>query len=705
MQAQFTDEQKAVVCAEPEGNVLVLASAGSGKTRVLVHRVAHLIETGHDPQDFCVLTFTNAAANELQARIASLLHVEVLVGTFHSVAARILDEEQDPFAHVDEVLTHFLHLLRSDSKKARFPFVFIDEAQDLNAAQALLVVELAKSAKHLILAGDDDQSIYAFRGADVSLLFTLASDLKCEVKNLTLNHRATPALVALANDVASKNVKARGELVKPPATSNVKRGEMQPFNPWVVECHSEAQELDFVFETISRGLKDGLVKPVEIAVLSRRAKPLHAMHARFRRGFVHVPTTLAASRPSEQKDVKEGAKNEENAVVLTTIHGSKGLEFKWVFVLNVNSFSIPDARTADTEEERRLFYVAVTRASSRLYLLSNPKFPSLFLAEMNDELYYRVDASSGKLLPNLTTLIHAQHEFADKKRKARDAGLLKFHDAKHLISRMDGAGFLRAKAELFVHSWGEVRAQLALQSVKTPCWPVWVDAHSLRNDALKFWHIVFLKVLAGANACRPREILKLLDVEGGWKRAQHVPANFQSEAQRAADQLADPAHTWKNCLREIWTLVTLCAAAQGRCVLWSVDVKTSELMELTAHCSALVEMIENTAILKSCNDASRFAAVKLRDVAERFESVADFELPPHALANVTPLSAYGQQDGLISHLAHAHFQAAQCVCSNLPYSTIVLVDLLACTVLFLDFSNWNKEQARAYLSSFTHLAH
>ena len=698
----FTDEQQAVVCAEPEGNVLVLASVGSGKTRVLVHRVAHLVQAGCDPHDFCVLTFTNAAANELQARIATLLNLEVLpnllVGTFHSVAARILEEEQDPFAHVDEVLTHFLHLLRSESKKARFKFVFIDEAQDLNAAQALLVSELAKSAKHLILAGDDDQSIYAFRGADVSLFFTLAEDLKCAVKHLTANHRATPALVALANDVASKNVRARGEVVKPPANSSLKKRAMHPFNPWVVECHSEAQELDFTFDTIARGLKDGLVKPCEITVLSRRVKPLHAMHARFRRGYVHVPTTLTVNKPSEQKEGRDGDGKE--GVVLTTIHGSKGLEFKWVFVLNVNSFSIPDPRTANLEEERRLFYVAVTRASSRLWLLSNQKFTSLFIAELDDKCYYRVDASSYKLLANLDVLHPAEQEFADRKRKARDGGLLKFLDAKHLISRMDGAAFLKAKAELFVPHWAEMRAQLALQNVKTPCWPLFIDAHSLRNDALKFWHIVLLKILARKNACRPREILKLLDVEGGWKRAQHVPANFQSEAQRAADQLADPAHTWKNCVREIWTLVTLCAAAQGRHVLWSVDVKTSELMELAAHCSALMEMVETFETLKNCTEASRFTTVTLRDVANRFESVADFELPPHALVNLTPLSAYGQQDGLISHLAHAHFQAAQCVLQKLDYSRIVLVDVLSCTVLTLDFRSWTPEAALAYLSSF-----
>ena len=280
-----------------EGPLLVLAGAGSGKTRVLTSRVARLIrEEGERPDRILAVTFTNKAAGVMRERIADLLGEEprgLWVGTFHSIAARLLRREGDRLERgsrftiyaeddslraikrameaedldtqrwspnlirarisdaknalvsseeyaasafdlaakatarvypvyerilarssaydFDDLLYYAAWLLENDDEVAsrypgRFRHVLVDEYQDTNHAQYRIVRALAARHGNICVVGDDDQSIYGWRGADIRNILDFERDFPgAEVVRLEENYRSTPAILEVANEVISHN--------------------------------------------------------------------------------------------------------------------------------------------------------------------------------------------------------------------------------------------------------------------------------------------------------------------------------------------------------------------------------------------------------------------------------------------------------------------------------------------------------------------
>lgn len=285
------------------GPSLVIAGAGSGKTRVLTYKLAHLIESGYSPHRLMALTFTNKAANEMKERVQLLLGStqarEMMVGTFHSVFARILrrfahllgfnrhfsiydtsdskslikkiitsleldpqsyrpavilkaishaknhlispqeyasDEERlryDRFNNLeqirliyklyaeackqanamdfDDLLYQFSVLLRDFPDalqicQGSIDYLLIDEYQDTNAAQYYIARRLVELSGRIFAVGDDAQSIYSFRGAQISniLLFSKAF-ANARLFKLEQNYRSTQNIVDLANGLIAKN--------------------------------------------------------------------------------------------------------------------------------------------------------------------------------------------------------------------------------------------------------------------------------------------------------------------------------------------------------------------------------------------------------------------------------------------------------------------------------------------------------------------
>lgn len=279
--------------------LLIFAGAGTGKTRVLTHRIAHLIEEhGVAPHTILAVTFTNKAAQEMRERVEGLLHGRtrgMWVGTFHATCARILrqsgeaigvppdftiydtsDQEalmrdvvegmmldtKDPsfkprtllseisnaknqllgprdyertaadqrerliaqaFAgyqrrleesralDFDDLIAKTVSLLDTCPTTLaqygeRFRHVLVDEYQDINRAQYLLVTKIALQHRSITVVGDDDQSIYRWRGADVSLILQFEKDFPdCEVVKLEQNYRSTQTVLDAAYQVIRKN--------------------------------------------------------------------------------------------------------------------------------------------------------------------------------------------------------------------------------------------------------------------------------------------------------------------------------------------------------------------------------------------------------------------------------------------------------------------------------------------------------------------
>ena len=294
----LNDKQKEAVL-HTEGPLLILAGAGSGKTRVLTHRIAHLVENkGIKPWSILAITFTNKAAKEMKERIGNLIPPdavgEMWVSTFHSMCVRILrryaerlgygryftiydtadqktlikdtlkaldiSEKNFPVGAVmgaissyknkletpdlakmnagedyrlkqmakiyeayqkklkennsmdfDDLLvnTYLLfkdHIDALDYYQNKFQYILVDEYQDTNGAQYKLVEMLAQRHQNLCVVGDDDQSIYGWRGADISNILGFEKDFRnATVIKLEQNYRSTKNILDAANSVVAHN--------------------------------------------------------------------------------------------------------------------------------------------------------------------------------------------------------------------------------------------------------------------------------------------------------------------------------------------------------------------------------------------------------------------------------------------------------------------------------------------------------------------
>jgi DNA helicase-2/ATP-dependent DNA helicase PcrA len=286
--SQLNPEQvKAVKIAK--GPILILAGAGSGKTRVITYRIAYLIKKKKvDPRNILAITFTNKAAEEMQSRIQTLLgeNHQVWIRTFHSTCAKILrggaervgiknnfviydeydqlslvkeclkDLDIDPKAYspayiagtinsfkenlmppseiensllqhiydyynkklreynaldFDDLIMKVIELFKIDKDileyyQKRFKYVLVDEYQDTNRAQYVLTRMLASEHRNLCVVGDDDQSIYSWRGAEIRNILDFESDFPdTAVIKLQQNYRSTKRILSAASAVVSNN--------------------------------------------------------------------------------------------------------------------------------------------------------------------------------------------------------------------------------------------------------------------------------------------------------------------------------------------------------------------------------------------------------------------------------------------------------------------------------------------------------------------
>ena len=305
MQGELNPQQQEAV-SHVSGPLLVLAGAGSGKTRVIAHRIAYLIhEQGVPSHQVLAITFTRKAAGEMRRRIESLVGGRIAgmwIGTFHSICARILRQSGDPqgrsrdfviydeddqrslikrvmremevsdrefpparvlerisrlkgeLVDVDEMkrlsMTHYdktlarvyeayqaallknnamdfddllvnTVLLLSSSEDSRrryserFKYVLVDEYQDTNHAQYRILAELCRDRRNLCVVGDDDQSIYGWRGADLRNILEFESNFpETRVIRLEQNYRSTGLILDAANNVIKHNKGRKGKTLR-----------------------------------------------------------------------------------------------------------------------------------------------------------------------------------------------------------------------------------------------------------------------------------------------------------------------------------------------------------------------------------------------------------------------------------------------------------------------------------------------------------
>lgn len=349
---KFTDElneRQAEAVSTLHGPLLILAGAGSGKTRVLTYRMANIIAQGEaTAEQILAVTFTNKAAREMEQRVVKLLHdlgipvyERMWVSTFHSICARILREDihlldyQPFFAIYDDsdqvsLIRKVLQILNINEKmyparsfqsrineakqqalspedvakkgsvwweeqslevykiyeqelkranaldfgdllfktydlfrtypdilkkyQDRFQYISVDEYQDTNHIQYLIVKQLAEAHRNLCVVGDEDQSIYSWRGADIRNILSFEQDFpEAKVIKLEENYRSTSTIVRAASEIIKNNTQRKNKTL---FTKN-EEGE----KIWIHEDTNEYEEARFVVQNVE-GLMNSSPDPL-----------------------------------------------------------------------------------------------------------------------------------------------------------------------------------------------------------------------------------------------------------------------------------------------------------------------------------------------------------------------------------------------------------------------------------------------------------
>ncbi len=250
--------------------------------------------------------------------------------------------------------------------KSKYQYILVDEFQDVNNLQVELIKLLLTDQTQLFCVGDDWQSIYGFRGSNVSYIVDFENHFpNSKVVKLNLNYRSTQNIVGASNEVIKHN--------KFKVEKEIHSSKQSEHKIVVYSGNSEEENIQFCFDKVQELLEDGLTND-DILFLYRRSKMYTPYFFRF--------------------------KNDNVKVQSKTIHAAKGLEAKVVFIIGLTEGNggFPDIWLEDRifqiikkanhdlliEEERRLFYVAITRAKDKLFLITEKGNESSFLKEIPD---------------------------------------------------------------------------------------------------------------------------------------------------------------------------------------------------------------------------------------------------------------------------------------------------------------------------------
>lgn len=631
---ELNSEQLGVVLGG-DGPCLVLAGAGSGKTRTLIYRVAYLLERGVPANKILLMTFTNKAAKEMTERVEKLLKYKpggLWSGTFHSLGNRVLrlfgnhlglaphfnildaedsknlikncvkelnlptdkhfpksesihkmislatnfnwplekaiakkfdnlNEKYVPYVlqvaenyqtkkqaaaslDFDDLLLYWNKLLEEypivrQKMVSQFEYILVDEYQDTNHIQGKIVRNLANDKKNILVVGDDAQSIYSFRGADVNNILKFPDEFPgCQIFRLETNYRSTPEILSLANESIKFNkrqhkkelrtgkdnfakpmvvglidgeAEARfvvGEILRLKEEEGLKWSEIAVlfrshyqsletemmlnkevipyemrgglrffeqahvkdilaylkilanfkeeiawqrilmFQTGVGEANARKifmvmqslnnltevlsfdfsqiltaktlegwRQLSYLLKSLVREEMNNVSNLVQLILKSdylaylkanydnpeERLEDLESLIS-FAAKYDSLNNFLADAMLSENFKKQDRAGEEQrDAVVLSTIHQAKGLEWDSVFVIGLSDGQFPHAKVfqnpLEIEEERRLFYVATTRAENRLYLTyavfnnfgGTVNKISQFIKELPEEVYEKIE--------------------------------------------------------------------------------------------------------------------------------------------------------------------------------------------------------------------------------------------------------------------------------------------------------------------------
>ena len=372
-----------------DGPLLVIAGAGSGKTRVLTHRIAYLIaECGVKPWNIIAITFTNKAAKEMKTRIEGIvgdIASDIWIGTFHSMCVRILRKEisrieftrdfviydtsdqkvvikecikelnlndkiysdkyllseiskaknemmdvarytnlyqgdyrlskvaevydlyqrklkKNNALDFDDIINHTIKIFQENPDvleyyQNKFKYVLVDEYQDTNKAQDLLIMLLSKVHHNLFVVGDDQQSIYKFRGADIKNILNFDRNFdNTRVIKLEQNYRSTKNILNIANQVIKNN---SGNVEKNLWTDND-----EGVKPRLFQSDNEYDEANYVVSQINKLKREEYYKYSDFAILYRTNAQSRAFEDIFMREGIPYKV-VGGQKFYDRKEIKD----------------------------------------------------------------------------------------------------------------------------------------------------------------------------------------------------------------------------------------------------------------------------------------------------------------------------------------------------------------------------------------------------------------
>ncbi|MBS1140433.1 MAG: ATP-dependent helicase UvrD [Proteobacteria bacterium] len=531
----------------PPVHALILAGAGSGKTRVLTTRIAWLISTNQvGPHGVLAVTFTNKAAKEMTARLSSLVPINVRgmwIGTFHGLCNRLLRahfreaglpqtfqilDSADQLAMVKRLLKnlniddekypprelcHFINahkeqgvraaqaeaydnytqkrveiyaeyenqcnregvcdfaelllrcyelLQRNEPLRAhyqqRFRQILVDEFQDTNVLQYRWLKLLAGGGAHIFAVGDDDQSIYRFRGAEVGNMREFERDYAgANVIRLEQNYRSHGNILAAANAIIKNNRERLGKNLWTDA------GDGEPIRAF--EAYSDLDEARFIVEEIRELVRDG-ISPTQIAILYRsNAQSRVLEHELFTKGVPYK--VYGGLRFFERQEVKHAlaylrllGNQDDDTAFLRVVNfptrgiGARSLENLQATAHQINSslYNAAASLTGKAGQTVGAFVRLIETLRQETANLPLPEIIEHVVEKSGLAQHYRVEKEGQERLENLDELINAAATFVDDEGAIGEGGAL--------------ASFLaHASLEAGEHQAGEGQEAVQLMSV------------------------------------------------------------------------------------------------------------------------------------------------------------------------------------------------------------------------------------------------
>lgn len=393
---KMTDEQKNIVHAPLDINMRIIACAGSGKTTTILARVKYLIDNYVLPNKILILTFNVEACTNLKKRLCDLVgfNLKVEIRTIDSLCAKLfykynkeIGNRKYKIVSINDYPQIALKILEKYGSIicSKYEYVFFDEFQDANETQFHILKQFHHNNSLLTVIGDDNQNIYQWRGTDNTYIINFDNIIKnTKTYNLSTNYRSNMPIITLANNSIKHN---KNQISKKMMAVNTNH-YIPELKFFIKRGHEFCDMIELIKNHYHKTNSYGT-----IAVLSRNNSNLKIFEEWLSKYNLENPSQIIPFVSLIDDDNDDKPHINKQMLTLSTVHKTKGLEWNTVILFGLSDFLFPNCYNDSDEgieEERRLFYVAVTRAKNHLYFYVNYKdIPaSRFIKEIVNHVNY-----------------------------------------------------------------------------------------------------------------------------------------------------------------------------------------------------------------------------------------------------------------------------------------------------------------------------